>query len=229
MNVADWFREERIAVPNEFQSLPFDPADAKAALAQLPQTSAVFALYGAEAHAEPTLAARPTCVRGSPPASAFARASAPVAIGRRVRRIVWQLTGSEFESLLLQFELLQNEYGAKCLERCIWRTGLCPLPGRQCISAHHGDLPAQPARGGLGVWAFCVAGGGGALCRRSAQAVSAASLRGRAGPNPGHPGCVYSEMKMCLRLATRAARISATAKRPRRSRASWPRAGRAGW
>jgi excinuclease ABC subunit C len=35
----------------------------------------------------------------------------------RVRRIEWRLTGSEFESLLLQFELLQKVYGAKSLER----------------------------------------------------------------------------------------------------------------
>ena len=30
------------------QQIAFDPADPRAALAQLPQTSAVFALYGAE-------------------------------------------------------------------------------------------------------------------------------------------------------------------------------------
>ena len=35
----------------------------------------------------------------------------------RVRRIEWKLTGSDFESLLLQFDLLQNVYGPKVLER----------------------------------------------------------------------------------------------------------------
>jgi len=39
-------------------------------------------------------------------------------------------------------------------------------------------------------------------------------------PNPSHPGCVYSEMKMCLAPATRGVRTSATARRPRRSRGS---------
>ena len=34
-----------------------------------------------------------------------------------VRRIEWRLTGSEFESLLAQFSLLQKVFGAKVLER----------------------------------------------------------------------------------------------------------------
>ncbi|MGD0682392.1 MAG: hypothetical protein ABR990_10095, partial [Terracidiphilus sp.] len=41
------------------QQIGFDPADAKAALAQLPTSSAVFALYGAEAHAEPYIGRTP--------------------------------------------------------------------------------------------------------------------------------------------------------------------------
>ena len=42
-----------MAVPNEMQSLAFDPAEPRAALARLPASPAVFALYGAEAHLEP--------------------------------------------------------------------------------------------------------------------------------------------------------------------------------
>jgi excinuclease ABC subunit C len=34
-----------------------------------------------------------------------------------VRRIAWRLTGSEFESLLVQFALLERVYGPKALER----------------------------------------------------------------------------------------------------------------
>ncbi len=41
------------------ESIPFDPADAKAALTQLPTSPAVFALYGAEAHAEPYIGRTP--------------------------------------------------------------------------------------------------------------------------------------------------------------------------
>ena len=42
------------------ESLPFDPAAPNAALAQLPTSAAVFALYGAEAHAEPYIGRTPT-------------------------------------------------------------------------------------------------------------------------------------------------------------------------
>ena len=41
------------------EELPFDPANAKAALAELPHAAAVFALYGAEAHAEPYIGRTP--------------------------------------------------------------------------------------------------------------------------------------------------------------------------
>jgi len=41
------------------QQIAFDPAEAGAALAQLPASQAVFALYGAEAHAEPYIGRTP--------------------------------------------------------------------------------------------------------------------------------------------------------------------------
>ena len=66
----------------------------------------------------PTSAARPTSARR------LERLLQPSAKHPRrlhlaglVRRIEWQLTGSEFESLLAQFALLEEIYGAKALER----------------------------------------------------------------------------------------------------------------
>src|ERR1035437_7855165 len=103
-------------MPMEFQSLPFDPADARSALVQLPQSSAVFALYGAEAHAEPYIGRTPN-LRGRlerllQPSPKHPRR---LQLAGRVRRIVWKLTGSEFESLLVQLDLLQGVYGTKSL------------------------------------------------------------------------------------------------------------------
>src|SRR5664279_6526323 len=105
-------------MPMEFQSLPFDPADAKAALAQLPTTPAVFALYGAEAHAEPYIGRTPN-LRGRLERLLQPSAKHPrrLQLAGRVRRIAWQLTGSEFESLLAQFSLLEQVYGPKALDR----------------------------------------------------------------------------------------------------------------
>src|ERR1035437_674704 len=102
--------------------IAFDPADAAATLAQLPQSSAVFALYGAEAHSEPYIGRTPNLrarlERLLQPSPKHPRR---LQLAERVRRIEWQLTGSEFESLLVQFDLLQGIYGTKSLERMYLR------------------------------------------------------------------------------------------------------------
>ena len=100
----------------EMQQIAFDPLDAGSALAQLPASQAVFALYGAEAHAEPYIGRTPNLrarlARLLQPSPKYPRR---LQLAGRVRRVEWRLTGSEFESLFLQFELLQSEYGTKCL------------------------------------------------------------------------------------------------------------------
>ena len=87
-----------------FEEIPFDPADAAAALRQLPQSSAVFALYGAEAQDEPYIGRTPN-LRGRLERLLQPSAKHPrrLQLAGRVRRIVWRLTGSDFESLLIQF------------------------------------------------------------------------------------------------------------------------------
>jgi excinuclease ABC subunit C len=105
-------------VPNEFQTgvpadrstsvgwktVGFDPADPKAALAELPQSPAVFALYGADSHAEPYIGRTPNlCSRLERLLQPSAKHPRRLHLAGLVRRIDWQLTGSEFESLLLSF------------------------------------------------------------------------------------------------------------------------------
>ena len=78
----------------------------------------MFALYGADERAEPYIGRTPN-LRGRLERLLQPSAKHPkrLQLAGRVRRIAWQPTGSEFESLLLQFELLQEVYGTKCLER----------------------------------------------------------------------------------------------------------------
>jgi hypothetical protein len=184
-------------VPPEFQSLAFDPADAKAAL---PQSPAVFALYGADTRAEPYIGRTPNL------RSRLDRLLQPsVKHPRRlhlaglVRRIEWQLTGSEFESLLLQFELLQNEYGAKCLERMHLRhpafvrfLGSNPYP-RLTVTNRPSLREAD--------WAYGPFSSRAAAERYAEEMLKLFLLRRctfELDPDPSYPGCVYSEMKMCL-------------------------------
>ena len=100
------------------QSIPFDPADARAALSQLPRGPAVFALYGADARDEPYIGRTPN-LRGRLERLLQPSAKHPrrLQLAGRVRRIEYRLTGSEFESLLAQFSLLEKVYGTKALER----------------------------------------------------------------------------------------------------------------
>jgi excinuclease UvrABC nuclease subunit len=100
-------------------TIPFDPANPAEALGALPaRRPAVFALYGADESAEPYIGVTPDLRRRLErllrPAQGQTRRLQLVS---RIRRIAWRLTGSEFESLLVQFSLLEKAYGAKALER----------------------------------------------------------------------------------------------------------------
>jgi len=182
------------------QQIGFDPADAKSALAQLPTTSAVFALYGAEAHAEPYIGRTPNLrarlARLLQPSDKHPRR---LQLAGRVRQIRWRLTGSEFEALLGQFTLLEQIYGAKALERMHLRApafirylGSNPYP-RIAVTNH----PSQREAG----WAYGPFQSRAAAERYADEALKLFLLRRcteELEPNPSHPGCVYSEMKMCL-------------------------------
>jgi hypothetical protein len=182
------------------QSLLFDPADAKAALAQLPTTPAVFALYGAEAHTEPYIGRTPNLrARLERLLRPSAQHPRRLQLAGRVRQIRWRLTGSEFESLLVQFSLLEKVYGTKCLERMHLRApafirflGSNAFPR---ITVTH--RPSQREAG----WAFGPFPSRAAAERFADEALKLFLLRRcteELDPNPGHPGFVYSEMKMCL-------------------------------
>jgi excinuclease ABC subunit C len=178
----------------------FDPADAKVALAQLPRAAAVFALYGADAHAEPYIGRTPNLqarlgrlLQPSP------RHPRRLQLAGRVRRIAWRLTGSEFESLLVQFDLLQNQYGPKALERMHLRApafvrflGGNPYP-RVTVTHRPSQREAQ--------WAYGPFPSRAMAERYADEALKLFQLRrctDDLNPDPTFPGCVYSEMKMCL-------------------------------
>jgi excinuclease UvrABC nuclease subunit len=105
-------------IKNSMRSIPFDPAEPKSVLTQLPHAPAVFALYGAEAKDEPYIGRTPN-LRGRLERLLQPSARHPrrLQLAGRVRRIAYRVTGSDFESLLLQFEMLQGVYGAMALER----------------------------------------------------------------------------------------------------------------
>ena len=187
-------------MPNELQTVPFDPANGKAALAQLPQSPAVFALHGADAHAEPYIGRTPNLrsrlERLLQPSQKHPRR---LQLAGLVRRIEWRLTGSEFESLLAQFSLLEEIFGAKCLERMHLRSpafvrflGRNPYP--RVTVTHRPSLREAD-------WAYGPFPSRAAAERFAEEMLKLFLLRRctfELEPDPSYPGCVYSEMKMCL-------------------------------
>jgi excinuclease ABC subunit C len=186
------------------QSLSFDPANPEEALRQLPSRKAVFALYGDNEAAEPYIGLTPDLRRRLErllrPATTQTKRLQLVS---RVRRIAWRLTGSEFESLLVQFGLLEQFYGAKALERMHLRApafvkfhGGNPYP-RLTVTNRAIPRPGQKEA----QWAFGPFPSRAAAERYSEELLKLFLLRRceeNLEPNPSHPGCVYSEMKMCL-------------------------------
>jgi excinuclease ABC subunit C len=117
----------------------------------------------------------------------------------RVRQIRWRLTGSEFESLLAQFSLLEKIYGPKTLERMHLRhPAFIRFLGSNAyprITVTH--RPSQREAD----WAYGPFQSRAAAERYAEEALKLFLLRrctDDLNPDPSFPGCVYSEMKMCL-------------------------------
>ncbi len=189
----------------EFQFVAFDPVEPKAALSELPPEAAVFALYGEAAHAEPYIGRTPN-LRGRLERLLIPSAKHPkrLQLASRVRRIAWWKTGSEFEALLIQFEILQKVYGPKALERMHLRMpafvrflGNNPYP--------RVTITNRPPLGRSGLreaeWVYGPFASRAAAERFADEMLKLFLLRrctDDLNPDPSHPGCVYSEMKMCL-------------------------------
>jgi len=182
------------------QSLPFEPENPERSLRQLPSRKAVFALYGEDERAEPYIGVTPDLRRRLERLLRPAKGQTKrLQLISRVRRIAWQLTGSEFESLLVQFSLLEQVYGLKALERMHLRP--------PAFVKFHGGNPyprlTVTNRPSLkeSRWAFGPFPSRAAAERYSEELLKLFLLRRceeNLDPNPSHPGCVYSEMKMCL-------------------------------
>jgi hypothetical protein len=184
----------------ELQTLAFDPADAQATLAQLPTGSAVFALYGAEAHSEPYIGRTPN-LRGRLERLLTPSAKHPrrLQLAGLVRRIEWRLTGSEFEGLLAQFSLLEQTFGPKAIERM--HLGAPSFVRFLGSNAYPRISVTNKPSLREGHWAYGPFPSRTAAERFADEALKLFLLRRcteNLEPHPAHPGCVYSEMKMCL-------------------------------
>jgi len=180
--------------------IAFNPAEPRLALNQAPASAAVFALYGAEAHSEPYVGRTPNLrARLERLLTPSAKHPRRLQLAGQVRRIEWRATGSEFESLLAQFQLLSCVYGAKAVERM----HLSAPTFLRYYGANRFPRLALTSRPSLREpgWAYGPFASRATAERFLDEALKLFQLRRCTDdlePNVDHPGCVYSEMKMCL-------------------------------
>jgi excinuclease ABC subunit C len=201
--------------------LNFDPTNPQPTLAALPESPGIFALFGADPKAEPYLA-RTTNLRRRLKRFLDAKPSQTkrLRLTERVARIEYTVTGSDFESNLALYNATHQAFGERARKRLHLyapyflrmtvknrypRVYVTNTVTKAAVDSLYGPFPSRAA-----AERFCDEALNLFLLRRCYPDLD---------PDPTFPGCVYSEMKMCLapcfkgctdeRYAEEAARVQA--------------------
>src|SRR5580692_6371521 len=183
-------------------SIRFDPADPSASLAGLPETPAVFALCAADPVAEPYLT-KPTNLRRR--LKRFLRGPQSGATSRRLQlahmvdHIEYSVTGSDFESSLCLYQASLRAFGERAQRRLRLRP---PAFLRMSVDNAYPRVYATSKISKTASNALFGPFPSRAAAERYADEMLNLFLLRRCSeelnPDPVFPGCVYSEMKMCL-------------------------------
>jgi len=182
-------------------SIPFSAAHEAEFFAQFPAAPAVFLLRGEDAAAEPyagkTSNLRKRLLRLlAPPESQSKRLN----LRQRVAIIEYSLTGSDFESLLLLYRLLRQVFPGAWQKRLrlrpapVIRLNLENAFPRAYVTTRIGRLKGRSLYYGP----FRARTAAEAFLNDSLDLFKMRRCTFELHPDPAFPGCVYSEMKMCL-------------------------------
>jgi excinuclease ABC subunit C len=181
-------------------SIQFDPADPRASLSGLPEAPAIFALCAADPAAEPYLSKTPNLRRRL---MRFLRAgdaqTRRLQLAHLVARIEYTVTGSEFESSLCLYEASLRAFGERAKKRLRLRP---PAFLRMSVENRYPRVYATTKLIKTAANALFGPFPSRAAAERYAEEMLNLFLLRRCfeelNPDPAFPGCVYSEMKMCL-------------------------------
>jgi excinuclease ABC subunit C len=183
-------------------SIHFDPADASASLSGLPEAPAVFALCAADPAAEPYLSKTPNLRRRL---MRFLRGPQGGATSRRLQlahlvdQIEYTVTGSEFESSLCLYQASVRVFGQRAQKRLRLRP---PAFLRMSVDNAYPRVYATSKISKTAANSLFGPFPSRAAAERYADEMLNLFLLRRCSeelnPDPAFPGCVYSEMKMCL-------------------------------
>jgi excinuclease ABC subunit C len=182
-------------------SIPFSPDLPADFFTQLPASAAVFALRGADENAEPYVSKAANLRRRlqrllSPPESQSKRLN----LRERVVRIDYEVTGSDFESGLLLYRLLREAFPKTYQKRLrlhhapLVRLNLQNAYPRAYVTNKLGKMSA----GSLYYGPFQSRALAEKFMNDSLDLFKIRRCIFELHPDPAFPGCVYSEMKMCL-------------------------------
>ncbi len=183
-------------------SIHFDPADPSASLSGLPEAPAVFALCAADPAAEPYLGKTPNLRRRlmrflrGPQGSVTSRR---LQLAHLVDQIEYTVTGSEFESSLCLYQASLRAFGQRAQKRLRLRP---PAFLRMSVDNAYPRVYATSKISKTAANALFGPFPSRAAAERYADEMLNLFLLRRCieelNPDPAFPGCVYSEMKMCL-------------------------------
>jgi excinuclease ABC subunit C len=181
--------------------IPFSTDHAGDFFAQFVAAPAVFALRGAEASAEPYVS-KTTNLRKrlqrllAPPESQSKRLN----LRERTATIEYSLTGSDFESVLLLYQTLRQEFPDTYQKRLrlrpapVIRLNLENEYPRAYVTTRIGKLGGRSLYYGP----FRSRAVADKFLNDSLDLFKMRRCTFNLNPDPSFPGCVYSEMKMCL-------------------------------
>jgi excinuclease ABC subunit C len=181
-------------------SIAFDPSAPSATLAQIPQQPGVFALFGTDDRAEPYLSRTPNLRRRLTRfLDARPSQSKRLRLTEKIARIEYTLTGSDFESLFELYTASIQVFGEATrkrmhlrspsflrmsIENAYPRVYVTNKITKSAADALFGPFPSRAAAE--------------KFCDEMLNLFALRRCHEELHPDPAFPGCIYSEMKMCL-------------------------------
>jgi excinuclease ABC subunit C len=181
-------------------SIAFDPSDPRAALAQIPAQPGVYALFGAEENAEPYLSRTPNLRRRLTRfLDARPSQSKRLRLTEKIARIEYTLTGSDFESMLQLYTASVQVFGEATRKRMHLRppTFLRMTTENQYPRVYVTNKITKSAADNL-FGPFPSRAVAEKFCDEMLNLFELRRCHEDLKPDPAFPGCIYSEMKMCL-------------------------------
>jgi excinuclease ABC subunit C len=196
------------------QSIPFTPEDSAETLSTLPETPAVFLLRSDDPSAEPYINkaanVRRRLERLLSPASPDSKR---LNLRDRTRTIEYTLTGSDFENRLLLYRALRQHFPRSYRKRM----KLIPAPqvkigweneyprayftrrlGKAALLARPGNDRTHSPKTSVYYGPFASKAAANKFLNDALDLFKSRRCTFNLHPDPSFPGCIYSEMKMCL-------------------------------